>query len=452
MRVLLISANREVIPSPVVPVGVLALAGAVRDAHEVRVLDLCFEPDFLGAIEKTIGDFDPELVALGLRNLHTNAYDVGGRKGLIQNYANMAAAVRRATRAPLVLGGAGFSLRPKHLMERLGADYGIVGEAERAFRQLTDMVARGETPPTILHGENVIHSDVFPMQRLRRSATIVSDLDMLPPVARDLADPRHYEWEGTENIQTKRGCAFGCTYCDYPDLEGRKVRVRNPKTVAEEVLARAQVPGVKFVFFVDSVFNVPPKAALELCNELIARDNPLPWTCYATPAAFSPELVEAMVRARCYGVEIGTDAGTERILKALKKPFGLKDVLRTRELCEEYGLMDSHTFILGAEDETLDETRRTLDFADQLDPAVSIFVVFSDDREEFDGVQSKNRRKILEILAEEAPKRPGWVVPELALGQNHHDAPPPRGTAGPAWIIAARERWARKRGRSAALP
>ncbi|WP_394830813.1 cobalamin-dependent protein [Pendulispora rubella] len=450
MRVLMISANRDVIPSPVVPIGILALAGAIRDSHDVRVLDLCFEVDFLGAIERAIADFQPELVAIGLRNLHTNAYDVGGRKGLIQIYADMAAAVRRSTQAPLVLGGAGFSLRPKHLMERLGADHGIVGEGERAFRQVADTLARGETPPTIVHGENVVHSDVFPMQRLRRSATIVSDLDMLPPIARDLVDPRYYDWEGTENIQTKRGCAFGCTYCDYPDLEGRKVRVRNPKTVADEVMARAQVPGVKFVFFVDSVFNVPPKAALELCNELIERNNPLPWTCYATPAAFSPELVEAMVRARCYGVEIGTDAGTDRILKALKKPFNLNDVRRTRALCEEYGLMDSHTFILGAEDETLDETRRTLDFADELDPAVSIFVAFSEDREDRDGVQSKNRRRILEILAEEAPKRPGWVVPEIGLG--HHDGPPPRGTAGPAWIIAARERWAKKRGRSADLP
>jgi radical SAM superfamily enzyme YgiQ (UPF0313 family) len=436
MRVLLISANRELIPSPVVPIGVLTIAGAIRDSHDVRVLDLCFVPDIYRAIEEAIADFDPELIGLGLRNLNTNAYDNGGNQGLIASYGQMAATIKRCTSAPLVVGGSGFSLQPQKLMALMQADHGIIGEGELAFRQVVDKLARGETPPRFLHGDAVIQSNVFPKKRLKRSSEISSDLDFIPPVARDFTDPRYYEWSGTESFQTKRGCAFGCTYCVYPDLEGRRVRVRTPSVVADEVLQRSRVPGVKFAFFVDSVFNVPPKAAVTLCDELVARGNPLPWSCYATPAAFTEEVAAAMQRAGCQGVEIGTDSGSPGVLKRLHKPFGLKEVFKTRELCVKYGILDSHTFVLGAEDETLDETRETIRMVADLDPDIAIFVAFVEDREEKGQARAKNRRAILDLLAEEAPARPGWCVPEIGL----RFSIPPKGTVGPHWLHEARAR------------
>ena len=201
------------------------------------------------------------------------------------------------------------------------------------MRDMMDKLARGETPPKLLRGEAVVWDREGPVPvRLKRSAESQSDLDLLPPPARELVDPRYYERAGTDNIQTKRGCAFHCTYCDYPDLEGRRVRVRNPVSIAEEFVERSKVPGVEFCFVVDSVFNVPPKHALAVCNELIARGSPLPWACYGTPAAFDDALVKAMVESGCKGVEIGTDSGNERVLKRLRKPFTLDDVRRTREL------------------------------------------------------------------------------------------------------------------------
>src|SRR5256885_5682631 len=147
MRVLVVSANREMLPSPVVPIGPLAVAAALRDAHEVRLLDLCFEPDARRAIERAVRDFDPEVVGLGLRNLHTNAYD--GMEALIAGYADLVRAIRAVTDVPLVLGGAAYSLQPETLLARLGGDYGVVGEGERAFRDVVDALARGAEPPRV---------------------------------------------------------------------------------------------------------------------------------------------------------------------------------------------------------------------------------------------------------------------------------------------------------------
>lgn len=426
MRVLLISANRELLPSPVVPIGVLSVAAAVADAHEVNTLDLCFDRDPLGSIARAIDDFAPQVVGLGLRNLHGNAYD--DPEPILAEYERMAKTIRAcvAKGTPLVLGGAGFSLQPEHLLVRMSGDHGVIGEGERAFRSIVDALERGETPPRLVHG----------------AALAPRDLDELAPPLRDEIDPRYYAFDGTDNVQTKRGCAFQCSYCDYPDLEGRRVRMRSPASVADEMLARSRVPGVTHAFIVDSVFNVPRSHALAICNELVARGSPLPWVCYGSPVAFDDTLVAAMARAGCVGVEIGADAGSAAMLRKLRKPFGISEIRETRRLFLRHGVLDCYTFVLGAEGETPEQVRETLAFVDDLDPDVAAFLVFMEDRETMTVGRAEHRDAILKLLAREAPRRPGWVVPELGIrfGRKLTKVVERHRVRGPAWLWLARQR------------
>lgn len=422
MRVLLISANRERLPSPVVPLGMLSVAGALRPAHDVRVVDLCFEADPHQIVRLAIAEFAPDVVGISIRNLNDNTY--AGEATFLDAYARLAAVVRESTSAPLVLGGAGFSLRPEDLVTRLRADHGVVGEGERAFRALVDDLAAGKTPERLIRwsGSNQLN-------------------DLCRP-ARDLVDPRYYAHDGTDNIQTKRGCAFGCAYCSYPDIEGRQVRTRDPDSVADEVLERAGVPGVSHVFFVDSVFNAPYGHAISICSALEARGAPLPWTCYASPVNFDAKLVEAMVRGGCKGVEIGSDSGTDVMLTRLHKPFNLARITETHRLLAANNLRDCHTFVLGAFGETVDDARRTLDYVHNLDPDVAIFVVFHEERETADASHAGHRDAIRELLKEVAPAHAGWSVPELGIrfGEMSERYVRRMGWKGPSWGYLADSR------------
>lgn len=442
MRVLLVSANREQYPAPVVPLGILSVAGAVRDAHEVRVADLCFEPDPLRAVTEAIDGFRPDVVGIGLRNLHDNTY--GSSEHLLAYYEEVTRAVRAATRAPVIVGGAAITLQPSSLIGRLGADHAVVGEGERAFRCLLDTLVRGETP------ERVVRSIVAERRLVQLDAKLglrvpplpASELDALAPPARDLVDRRYFEVDGTDGFQTKRGCAFHCTYCDYPDLEGRKVRLRDPEKVATEVTERACVPGITHGFFVDSVFNVPRAHALAVCQALERRGAPLPWVCYVSPASLDDDLVAAMRRAGCIGAEIGTDTGTPRVQRRLGKPFDLDDVRRVRGSFVRHGIADTHSFVLGAEGETVEEAEGTLAFVRELDPDVAVFVVFMEDREELLPHRAAHHRALLDLLAREAPKHAGWIVPELGIrfGEKVRRMVAQQKLRGPAWIHLARAR------------
>ena len=433
-RVLLVSANRETLPAPVMPLGVLYVAGALRrHGHDVRVSDLCFEADPEASLRRDVGAFQPHVVGVGLRNLRANTE--ASSRALLPYYRGLVEVIRASTKASIVLGGPAFSLQPRALLDALGGDYGVAGEGELTMPRLVDALAAGD-PAARVTFSAALEKREAPGRRPGET------LDALAPPARDLVDPRYGEFDGVVNVQTKRGCVFACSYCDYPDLEGRRVRVRSPVAVAEEVAACATTPGISHVFFVDSVFNVPRWHALDVCAQLEKRGAPLPWVCYASPAGLDDEVLDAMARAGCVGVEVGSDAGTERLLAALRKPFGLAEIESAHRRLRARGLRDCHTFVLGALDESAEEARQTLAFVDRLDPDVAIFVVFVEDREVHAPHRARHRDEILRLLGSEALRHPGWTVPELGIrfGDKLTRYAKRTGLRGPAWIHLANAR------------
>ena len=422
MRVLVVSANREVMPQAVVPLGAISVAAAAREAHEVAMVDLCFEDDPLEAVARAVEEVRPDVVGVGLRNLRLGTY--AESDDLLGYYRDVVRAVRASTRAPVVLGGAGFSLRPQTLLDELGADHGVVGEGERAFRGLCDDLEAGRTPPRLVSTATYSGADT---------------LDDLPRPARDLVDPRYYVRDGTDNVQTKRGCCFECAYCDYPDIEGRRFRLRDPARVAAEAAERAQAPGVSHLFFVDSVFNLPHAHAMTVCRELARTGVPMKWVAYVTPVGFDDALARAMAEAGCVGIEIGADSGDDAGLARLNKPFKVADIREAHALCVRHGLRDCHTFVLGVGDEGEEDVKQTLAFVDDLDPDVAVFVVFVEDREDRAIERARHRDAILRLLAAEAPKRKGWVVPELSIrfGDKVARLAARRRFRGPAWLALA---------------
>ena len=69
-RVLLVSANRERQPMPVVPNGVACVASALDAAgHDVRVLDLAFARDPHAAAREAARAHDPDVIGISVRNL-----------------------------------------------------------------------------------------------------------------------------------------------------------------------------------------------------------------------------------------------------------------------------------------------------------------------------------------------------------------------------------------------
>lgn len=437
MRIAFLSLNRENMPDPVAPIGLLYVMANTPPGHETELWDLCWEPDPIGYTRRRLAAFAPDLIAVGMRNIQNNDYT--GYTTNLAYYAEVLDAIRAESNAIIVLGGGGFSVMPRELMAVLKPDYGISGEGERAFAQLIDVLAKNQGSLDQignLHywrreaGSMTPGSKTRSLMKVARAGEpeLVSvptqegfqDLDALARPDRTLLDPRYYATVGIDSVQTKRGCPLRCDYCTYPIIEGKSIRQRDPVQIVDEMIeARERCPDINHFFVVDSVFNLPPKHAKEICRELIRRQWTTPWTCYANPIGYDEELAYLMKEAACAGMEVGSDSGVDEILVKLKKGFKTDRIRALHRHASAAGVPDCHTFILGTPGETLETVRATLDFCTELDPFAAIMMIWMDDYEALDPALAARRRvfreEIKELMERKKSEFPRWIIPPLGV-------------------------------------
>jgi radical SAM superfamily enzyme YgiQ (UPF0313 family) len=362
MRVLLISANTERINMPTPPLGAAMVAAAARErGHDVELVDLLDAADPVAAAGGAVARVRPDVVGISVRNIDDQK--MSQPDFLLERTVGVVGACREAGPAPIVLGGAGYSIFPAPALAYLGADYGIAGEGEIAFPALLEALSAGRDPAAVpgvlVRGRNGSVG--------RPAAARLDDLPSpYPELERclDLADPELWV-----PVQTRRGCPLDCSYCSTPQIEGRTLRTRAPRQVADE-LARLADRGVTRFHFVDNTFNLPPSYALELCREIVARGRAFSWRAIVYPHQVSDELVAAMAEAGCSEVSIGSESCCDDILGSLNKRFVAAEVRDVVRLFARAGITRYGFLMLGVPGETRESVAESLEVADSLDLSV----------------------------------------------------------------------------------
>ncbi len=343
MKVMLISANTTISPYPVYPLGLSMIAAALDKAgHEVHQVDFLHQGNSLDAVRKEVLRVQPDLVGISVRNIDN--VNFMNERYYIQNVKDIVDSVRTATDARILLGGAGFSLIPEGILQKTGADYGIVGEGEELIVEFVNNAARG----------------VYPSDSILTAA---------PKLAGNQISSAWYDEKLIEfylhngniaSVQTKRGCAYKCVYCTYPLLEGSQIRKREPGAVVDDIELLRDKFKAKYIFFVDSVFNDDEGAYLEIVDEMLRRNVFLPWTGYFKPKGMTDEIVERMKKTGFVAAELGSDATSDTTLKAMGKSFTFADVAETNDMFARHDIAISHFVMFGGPGETQDTVHEGL--------------------------------------------------------------------------------------------
>ncbi len=375
MKILLVSTNRERAPYPVAPLGALCVTAAARAAgHQVRFLDLGLVSAPETALRRALASDAYQALAFSIRNLD-NCFTLMPRS-YFGDVSRLAETARRWFNGPLILGGSGFSISPQGWMRRLGADYGVIGEGEYAFVELLARLDHdGHRSSRRREAPN--EKSEIDQSLLTSAATFTEPLDHVPPPAHELCRyPRYLRRGGCVSVQTKRGCPFGCVYCTYPQLEGRRYRLRQSEAVVDEIESVVARSGSRHFYFVDSVFNDPREHTLSICNELSRRRMPMRWMAFCNPVGFDAEVARAMAQAGCEGLEFGLDAATPKMLAALRKPFGRKEIQTALEAAHGAGLPFAVHLLFGGPGETWADVEEAQTFLNGCAPANSVFAAF----------------------------------------------------------------------------
>jgi radical SAM superfamily enzyme YgiQ (UPF0313 family) len=360
MLLTLINTNRML--PPIAPIGLDYVAGAARQAGaEVELIDFCLADDPAAAMAAYFARRQPDLVGLSFRNIDDCFWP--GSVWFVPELAATVRTLRTLTDAPLVLGGVGFSIFARQIVEFTGADFGIRGDGEPAIVALL----------TELKGSRRfkrVDGLVWWQDGTLRVNRPSWPQELAVPTCRDMIDnPTYFRRGGQIGLETKRGCNRQCIYCADPLAKGTLLRGRKPADVADEV-ETLLAQGVNVLHLADSEFNVPGEHAQAVCEELIRRrlGERVRWYAYLAAVPFDAALAESMRRAGCVGINFTSDAASVAMLATYRQPHRREDLMTAVRLCRANGIAVMTDLLLGGPGETPETAAESIGFFKELDP------------------------------------------------------------------------------------
>ncbi len=359
----LILINPNTVKPAVAPLGLEYVAEATRQAgYSVDLLDLCFADDISAAIADYFAQNSAGLIGISARNTD-NCYLLS-QHSYLPDICKLVGSLRNHSDAPIVLGGAGYSVMPQEILRRARADFGIIGDGEGPVVRLIQA----------LQGDDQLAN--IPGLVRRENDNIVAEppawesLESGVRLLRQSIDYQCYFREGGQgNVETKRGCPGECIYCADLHSKGHRPRLRPPEIVADEI-ERLLDMGIDCLHLCDSEFNLPPAHAEAVCQELIRRNlgQRVRWYAYLAPQPFSKRLATLMKEAGCVGIDFGLDSGDAQVLKNLGREFTPDEALETARICREVGIIFMLDLLIGGPGETKQSTATTIEFTRECEP------------------------------------------------------------------------------------
>ncbi len=346
------------------------------------IIDIGKERDVYGLtmdeIRQRIIDYKPQAIGLSV---------------LFSTLENRALMIARAAKEidpniVVVCGGPHVSAFYKRLSQDPAVDYCVRGEGEQVILDLFAALNNGGSG---LEDVQAICRRQGGQVHVHRRREWIENLDTVPFPARHLVDTEVYHRIGKvqglrrdgeqvtriEQMTTSRGCPFKCTYCGKNATWGSGYRTRSAENVLDEIEYLVEHHGIQRFAFQDDNFTADMDRAARIFDGIIERGLPITWEAHNGLGVnfLSADLLEKMKRSGCVGFTIAVESSNDATLLRVKKPNYIKLAPPIVKKAKELGIEVRGFFMIGFPDETLPEVMRTVEYASNLDLAVTAFAL-----------------------------------------------------------------------------
>jgi radical SAM superfamily enzyme YgiQ (UPF0313 family) len=247
----------------------------------------------------------------------------------------------------IVAGGPLFTGDPKPFMH---LDHLILNEAEITLPQFLSDLEKGKT-------EKIYSTDQF------------ADIRTTPPPDYSLINVGHY---AQLSLQYSRGCPYDCEFCEITALLGRKVRIKTPDQIINELEGIYQAGFRGSVFFVDDNFIGNRKVLKEILLPRIIRwnrthRNPFTFTTEASiNLSDDAELMSMMASAGFDKIFVGIETVHEESLAECDKNHNRdRNMVECVRMIQSAGMEVTGGFIVGFDHDPPNIFKRQIDFIQQ---------------------------------------------------------------------------------------
>jgi radical SAM superfamily enzyme YgiQ (UPF0313 family) len=318
------------------------------------------------------------------RKLDVEHYSIIGFSVNVNNVTNSVKSASRIKKShpqtQIVFGGPFATAYPELLLKNAFIDAVVAGEGELTFYELVSGMDKSK-----IRG---LHFKENGAMRFGGPRAWNRDLDALPFPAIHRLDLRRYNMFYSRelpvsSIITSRGCPFDCAFCFHN--MGHEWRERSPGNVADEIEWQVNKLGVKELMIVDDNFTFNRERAERIFDEIIRRKIKvsIQYANGVRADLLDKNLLEKAKAAGVWVLTVAPETGSPETLKKLNKKFKLDDTRRAIRLAKEAGLATEAFFLVGLPDETEEDLRETLRFAESLDTdfvTLSRFISFPQNR------------------------------------------------------------------------
>jgi len=345
------------------PLGIMYLAGYLEQnsACDVFLIDAQVEGmDYFG-LEKRMEEISPDVVGIYASTLTLADVILTSRLAKKIN-----------PHIHVSIGGPHISIYPQEALSFDSVDSVIIGEGEEVFAHLLNLIKSNNLRPS-LNGL-LIKNDGQILGS--KNPAFIEDLDSLPFPARHHLPFKKYSSvislnNPITNLISSRGCPFNCLYC----FDGQKAyRARTPKSVIDEIESCVKL-GINEFFFFDDTFGVNRDRVLGICDGIIERGLNISWNIRTRVNTVDEEVLRKLKKAGCHLIVYGIEAGTDQILKVLRKGTSVSEAEKALRLTRSMGITSIANFMLGSPQEKREHILKTIDFAIKLDPDYAQFAV-----------------------------------------------------------------------------
>jgi radical SAM superfamily enzyme YgiQ (UPF0313 family) len=353
------------------PLGILHIGSMLlANGIDVEILDADIDGLTIDETAEAILAAEPDLVGFSIMTPQ------------LMSALDVCAVLKKARPSlPIVLGGAQISSTLEEVFSLSDAfDFAVYGEGEPTMKDVCERIEHGFSPELLRDIPGVIYRDAAGNVVKNSPRQFIADLDSLPRIDYDLLDITKYKiptmvGRHVISMVITRGCPFNCIFCDAPVTMGRKLRLRSPEQIVEEIEFNQQKYGVKSFVFKDSTFTANKKWVREFCDGIIRSGLDIKWRCNARVDTVNDELLEIMKRAGCFIINFGVESGHPQILKNIGKEFHIDDICEAHRLTRKHGIRTYSTFLVGSPGETEETIRATIRLAKKIRPSLAMFFV-----------------------------------------------------------------------------